>query len=461
MRKAKLVVCLALALTLLPSTVFAANSSKVHIYSNVSYFFEDSTIYSDSNTETFDYYPVYDSEVTLSNDRLNLWTDGAWHTSTPGSSSDYSRVYFWGTPKMFSNNGLNSVHSSTTIRGFDFPTFEAGSGLTGRVDAVFAGYLYSTYTAGTGSSNYPDLSMLSLSMLPALSQVSATAHYTLESGLVVDVPATVSQWETGLVANYSILKAYSPIGITVTSSYRASEADPVQYVNVTINNAIFQNLIEYYGASSTSDPRVDHEIDLVVTSFNLISTSSTTADSLDQIADLLEQQAGLSSAYYGDILSICSDILEKATDIDAVTKQLLAYVSSLSSYLESIDSTTTDIYDAINKYFEQVLSAIDQNGDKISNSIDSAEKRLEEYLKPLIDYINSLQESTGESSDTIPQHKADVDSAQSDSAGLDELDTVALGEAISQLSSFSLLQTYLTLTIGVALFVLFIKKGLS
>lgn len=405
--------------------------------------------------------PAYDSEYEIGGQRYVYynstlgWLTGMATTSKPA-------VYYWGSAKMFKELGVDYVHTYDSLVQVVPPHYASGEGMTGRIDFVISGYLKAVFTYGTTSSDEPSLSDYSFSINPHLSGADCTATVTHQSGAKYTTPVTLNVWDTGLGSNYNISTFYSPLGFTLSGSYRADDSDPVLSIVINCDNLAFESFVDYMGSGSSVSYRVSMERDLIVTSFRqLYGSVADYEDTLDNIADILAESNSLSQAYYGDILAICRQILEKAEDIDTVSQQLLGYVSQLSAYLDSIDSTTTDIYDAIEKYFEQVLRAIDENGDKISNSIDSAEKRLEEYLKPLIDYITSLQETTGESSETLPQHKADVDSAQSDNAGLSEMDTVALGAAVTQLQTFQLFQTYFILTVGVALFCIFVKKGMS
>lgn len=404
--------------------------------------------------------PAYDSEYEVGGQKYVYYNSTlGWLTGTATNSKP--AVYYWGSEKMFQQLGVDYAHTYDSIVQVVPPHYASGEGMSGRIDFVLSGYLKAVFTYGS-SSDEPSLSDYSFSINPHYSNATCTATVTHQSGAKYTTPVTLNVWDTGLGSNYNISTFYSPLGFTLSGSYRADDSDPVLSIVINCDNLAFESFVDYMGSGSGISYRVSMERDLIVTSFRqLYGSVADYEDTLDNIADILAESNSLSQAYYGDILAICRQILEKADDIDTVSQQLLGYVSQLSAYLDSIDSTTTDIYDAIEKYFEQVLQTIDENGDKISNTINSAEKQLEEYLKPLIDYITSLQETTGESSDTLPQHKADVDSAQSDNAGLDELDTVALGEAVTQLQSFQLFQTYFIMTIGLALFCIFVKKGMS
>lgn len=461
MRKLKCFCGAVLGSLLLTAPAFATESEGTgRIFFDNQFLVNEAIVLTDSDVAEATL-PAYDSEYEIGGQRYVYYSSEYGWLKNQASVSKPAD-YYWGSAKMFKELGVDYVHTYDSLVQVVPPHYASGEGMTGRIDFVLSGYLKAVFQYGNSSSAQPSIEDYSFSINPHYSSATCTATVTLQSGAKYTIPVTLTAWDTGLGANYSVETFYSPLGITLSGSYRADDSDPVLSIVINCKDLAFESFIDYMGSGTDVLFKVSFERDFVVTSFRqLYGSVADYEDTLDNIADILAESNSLSQAYYGDILAICRQILEKAEDIDTVSQQLLGYVSQLSAYLESIDSTTTDIYDAIEQYFEQVLRTIDENGDKISNSIDSAEKRLEEYLKPLIDYITSLQETTGESSETLPQHKADVDSAQSDNAGLDEIDTVALGAAVTQLQSFQLFQTYFIMTVGLALFCIFVKKGMS
>ena len=108
-----------------------------------------------------------------------------------------------------------------------------------------------------------------------------------------------------------------------------------------------------------------------------------------------------------------------------------------------------------------VIKAIDNQTVTLDQSIKDAEKALETYLKPMIDYFNELEKTTGESASTLPSHKNDLDGFASDSNGIDDNAVTGLASLLPVFSAFSFVFSVLGIFVGLGIFLLIIRKGLS
>ena len=157
-----------------------------------------------------------------------------------------------------------------------------------------------------------------------------------------------------------------------------------------------------------------------IPSFQVISTEkSGDLAALENIADAITAQNDILSAMYGDILAVCNSIYSRTGDLLEAQQLANGYFQQVVQYVSQIQSTTADIYALLGNQFKMLIDTINSGVVSVTDAIAAAELRLEQYLKPVIDYFNSLEETTGESASKLPGHKADLDNAVSSSSGID------------------------------------------
>lgn len=201
---------------------------------------------------------------------------------------------------------------------------------------------------------------------------------------------------------------------------------------------------------------------IAIPSFQVIATEkSADLDALENIADGIVAQNNILSAMYGDILAICNSIYARTGDMLKAQNLTNSYLKSVKSYLSTIKTTTTDIYNLLGTQFALLIDTINSGVVDVTDAIAAAELRLEQYLKPVIDYFNSLEATTGESASKLPGHKADLDNAVSSSSGIDTNAEQGFSSIWSMISQFDLLLVCLGMWLGATIFLIVIKKGLS
>ena len=138
-----------------------------------------------------------------------------------------------------------------------------------------------------------------------------------------------------------------------------------------------------------------------------------------------------------------------------------ALLSSLISLLNTTNSKISSLNQAMSTYFELVLKSLANESLSIQDCIDDAEARLELYLKPMIDYFVELEEQTGESAATLPQHKTDIDGFDNQGYGIDGDGQAGLAALLPIFGSFSWIFSVIAIFIGVGIINLLVKKGMS
>lgn len=195
----------------------------------------------------------------------------------------------------------------------------------------------------------------------------------------------------------------------------------------------------------------------------MIQSSAPTAE-LNQLKDIaagIAQSNQILSAMYGDILAVCNSIYERTGSILEAQQKTNELFSSIIPILNSLNTNVANIYSTLNTYFNLVIKAIDNQTVTLDQSIKDAEKALETYLKPMIDYFNELEKTTGESASTLPSHKKDLDGFASDSNGIDDNAVTGLASLLPVFSAFSFVFSVLGIFVGLGIFLLIIRKGLS
>ena len=201
---------------------------------------------------------------------------------------------------------------------------------------------------------------------------------------------------------------------------------------------------------------------LAIPSFQVIATEkSGDLAALENIADTLVQQNDILSAMYGDILAVCNSIYSRTGDMLQAQQLANGYFQQVIQYVSQIQNTTADIYILLGSQFKLLIDTINSGVVSVTDAISAAELRLEQYLKPVIDYFNSLEQTTGESASKLPGHKADLDNAVSSSSGIDTNAEQGFSAIWSMISQFELLLICVGMWLGATIFLIVIKKGLS
>lgn len=256
--------------------------------------------------------------------------------------------------------------------------------------------------------------------------------------------------------------SYPPAGdglqIVAQFDVETSSTEPPIPYPITIQRLFFDNKTHYV---ETGD--VEKDVGLKITSLQVIQSSAPTAE-LNQLKDIaagIAQSNQILSAMYGDILAVCNSIYERTGSILQAQQKTNELFSSIIPILNSLNTNVANIYSTLNTYFNLVIKAIDNQTVTLDQSIKDAEKALETYLKPMIDYFNELEETTGESASTLPGHKKDLDGFASDSNGIDDNAVTGLASLLPVFSAFSFVFSVLGIFVGLGIFLLIIRKGLS
>lgn len=256
--------------------------------------------------------------------------------------------------------------------------------------------------------------------------------------------------------------SYPPAGdglqIVAQFDVETSSTEPPIPYPITIQRLFFDNKTHYV---KTSD--VEKDVGLKITSLQVIQSSAPTAE-LNQLKDIaagIAQSNQILSAMYGDILAVCNSIYERTGSILEAQQKTNELFSSIIPVLNSLNTNVANIYSTLNTYFNLVIKAIDNQTVTLDQSIKDAEKALETYLKPMIDYFNELEKTTGESASTLPSHKKDLDGFASDSNGIDDNAVTGLASLLPVFSAFSFVFSVLGIFVGLGIFLLIIRKGLS
>ena len=256
--------------------------------------------------------------------------------------------------------------------------------------------------------------------------------------------------------------SYPPAGdglqIVAQFDVETSSTEPPIPYPITIQRLFFDNKTHYV---KTAD--VEKDVGLKITSLQVIQSSAPTAE-LNQLKDIaagIAQSNQILSAMYGDILAVCNSIYERTGSILEAQQKTNELFSSIIPILNSLNTNVANIYSTLNTYFNLVIKAIDNQTVTLDQSIKDAEKALETYLKPMIDYFNELEKTTGESASTLPSHKKDLDGFASDSNGIDDNAVTGLASLLPVFSAFSFVFSVLGIFVGLGIFLLIIRKGLS
>lgn len=201
---------------------------------------------------------------------------------------------------------------------------------------------------------------------------------------------------------------------------------------------------------------------LCVTNAQVVLTSSNAElDALENMASEISVQSQILSQFYGDIVAVCNQIYKRLGDLQAAQEESNRLFSNVISLLNTTNGKIEAINMAMSTYFELLLNQLTQEGIDIRTAIADAEARLELYLKPMIDYFNELEEQTGESASTLPQHKQDIEGFNNDGFGIDSDGQTGLTAILPIFTAFSFILSVLGIFVGLGVLKIIIKKGLS
>lgn len=241
----------------------------------------------------------------------------------------------------------------------------------------------------------------------------------------------------------------SPVYFSNGDSYLSGSLVPSFYFSSTDSNGF---------PFSDGDPSAR----MAVTSFRIVSTASNAElDALESMADAIASQNQILSQFYGDIVEVCNKIYSRLGDLQAAQEEANALFSNVIKLLNTTNGKLEAINMAMSTYFELLINQLKQEGIDTRTAIADAEARLELYLKPMIDYFNELEEQTGESASTLPQHKTDIDGFNNEGFGIDSDGQTGLAAILPIMSAFSFIFSILGIFIGLGVLGVIIKRGAS
>lgn len=198
------------------------------------------------------------------------------------------------------------------------------------------------------------------------------------------------------------------------------------------------------------------------TNAQIVSTSSSAElDALESMASEIANQSQILSQFYGDIVAVCNQIYQRLGDLQAAQEEANRLFSNVISLLNTTNGKLEAINMAMSTYFELLINQLKQEGIDTRTAIADAEARLELYLKPMIDYFNELEEQTGESASTLPQHKTDIDGFNNEGFGIEADGQTGLTAILPIFTAFSFILSVLGIFVGLGVLKIIIKKGLS
>lgn len=246
-------------------------------------------------------------------------------------------------------------------------------------------------------------------------------------------------------------------GVTISARFTQSNADKIN--NWQLLNGSSDS------PSWTFDSVSGNFTDSVlfrITNAQVVSTSSNAElDALEDMASNIAAQNQILSQFYGDIVAVCNQIYNRLGDLQAAQEEANALFSNVIKLLNTTNGKLDAINMAMSTYFELLINQLKQEGIDIRTAIADAEARLEVYLKPMIDYFNELEEQTGESASTLPQHKQDIDGFNNDGFGIDSDGQTGLTAILPIFTAFSFILSVLGIFVGLGVLKIIIKKGLS
>lgn len=288
------------------------------------------------------------------------------------------------------------------------------------------------------------------------SAYSFSASYQNSAGVVYAGKAGFTTFDARLPDSGSYYYAGESSGISCYGIYEGESVSDFLGLEIEIQDGA----VGSYCIGSYSSSWGGH---IYITDARLVpyDPESTDADLLIDIANAVVDQTEVMSAYYGSIVAICNQIYSRLGDIQATIETVSTIIEKIESEVSQIKSITNNIYSTLSSFMTSLLGLVASESDDIQQTILDAEKLLETYLKPIIDYFNELEDTTGESADSLPGHKTDLDGFASSDAGINSDAVSGLPTLILSISSIPFIMQILGMFIGGGIFLLIIKKGLS
>lgn len=251
-------------------------------------------------------------------------------------------------------------------------------------------------------------------------------------------------------------------GVSLVSRLSNSTASPISSVWLSNGSVDTRNpsfIFNFTSPVSTSSALCYTN----VTSFRVVSTASNAElDALEDMASNIAAQNQILSQFYGDIVAVCNQIYQRLGDIQAAQEEANRLFSNVISLLNTTNGKLDAINMAMSTYFELLINQLKQEGIDTRTAIADAEARLEVYLKPMIDYFNQLEETTGESASSLPKHKTDLDKFGSDDGfGISDDAQTGLMAVMPIFSAFSFVFSILAFFIGLGILGIIIRRGMS
>lgn len=315
-------------------------------------------------------------------------------------------------------------------------------------------------------------------LVPANSQIGiylSCFYYSSNAGNQSKVPSksdftvryTDSSIGSGVSAPVSSVSLFAPSssanslsdGVSIVARLSNSVTSPVSAVS--LYNGSFSspdNAPSWYFALTSKGNYPSFR----VMSFRVVSSASNAElDALEGMASEIANQSQILSQFYGDIVAVCNQIYQRLGDLQAAQEEANRLFSNVISLLNTTNGKLEAINMAMSTYFELLINQLKQEGIDTRTAIADAEARLELYLKPMIDYFNELEEQTGESASTLPQHKTDIDGFNNEGYGIEADGQTGLTAILPIFTAFSFILSVLGIFVGLGVLKIIIKKGLS
>lgn len=309
-------------------------------------------------------------------------------------------------------------------------------------EGVYGVYLSGFYYSGSGARQ---------NHAPTRSDFSLFYHSSATASTVSVPVQSVKLFEPSISANSK------SDGVTVVARFTQSKADKISNPTLYNGTASLPSWTFDCVSGNFANPVVWR-----CTNCRYVSASSSAElDALENMASNIAEQNQILSQFYGDIVAVCNQIYIRLGDLQAAQEEANALFSSVIDLLKTCNGKIEAINMAMSTYFELLINQLKQEGIDIRTAIADAEARLELYLKPMIDYFNELEEQTGESSATLPQHKQDLDGFNNDGFGIDSDGQTGLTAILPIFTAFSFILSVLGIFVGLGVLKIIIKKGLS
>lgn len=257
------------------------------------------------------------------------------------------------------------------------------------------------------------------------------------------------------VTSFNPALASSSQGYTFKAQVVASQDAPISKLGIRSSTVGFSYL-------NSSNAYELLGLRLFIPSCTVVVTSnSDELATLENMADSIAAQNQIMSQFYGQIVAVCNQIYQRLGDMLAAQQECNRLFSRVIELLNTSNGKLSAINQAMSTYFELLINQLKQEGVDTRTAIADAEARLELYLKPMIDYFNELEDQTGESASTLPQHKQDIDSFNNEGFGIEADGQTGLTSILPIFTAFSFILSVLGIFVGLGVLKIIIKKGLS